>query len=96
MANEELTNGTIADMAAHRRLRPGPDRRAKQTAFGKPRKGWLQQVMIRTPDITLAELQTDLAQQGINTTLRAWEYRHKTLRARTGSLRSRGAASPTA
>jgi transposase len=60
------------------------------------RKDWLQQVMIRTPDITLAELQTDLAQQGINTTLRAWEYRHKTLRARTGSPRSRGAASPTA
>ena len=69
-------------------------------------KDWLQQVMTRTPDITLAELQADLAQQrgikisqqAINTTLRAWGYRYKknAARARTGSSRSRGTASPMA
>lgn len=45
---------------------------------------WLHEVMARTPDITLAELQTQLAAQGvfisqtaIHTTLRALGYRYK-------------------
>lgn len=45
---------------------------------------WLREVIARTPDITLAELQTRLAAQGvaisqtaIHTTLRALGYRYK-------------------
>ena len=45
---------------------------------------WLREVIARTPDVTLAELQTQLAAQGItisqtaiHTTLRAWGYRYK-------------------
>lgn len=64
-------------------------------------KDWLQQVMNCAPDSTLADLQADLAKQGIsisqqaiNTTLHAWGYRYKknAARARTRASRSRGAA----
>ncbi len=65
-------------------------------------EGWLYDVMARTPDITLSELQSRLAENGveismqaINTTLHALGYRHKKngARGRTRAPR-RGSEAP--
>ncbi len=66
------------------------------------REDWLHEVMALESDITLSELQSRLAGQGvrislqaINTTLRALGYRYKKNRARSGTrARRRGRQAP--